>query len=88
MHIKILGWLFLNGEITDDLFTFYFLFIYFPLIFFFFNYFRLGPSGSCLQSEIAEIRKMVVQSQLGQIVLETLSQAGAVSQGVGPEFKP
>jgi hypothetical protein len=36
MHIKILGWLFLNGEITDDLFTFYFLFIYFPLIFFFF----------------------------------------------------
>jgi hypothetical protein len=42
----------------------------------------------------AEIRT-TVQSQLGQIVVETLSQknpsqkrAGEVAQGVGPEFKP
>jgi hypothetical protein len=43
----------------------------------------------------AEIRRIVVQSQLGQIVQETLSQknlyknrAGGVAQGEGPEFKP
>jgi hypothetical protein len=43
----------------------------------------------------AEIRKIMVQSQPGQIVLETLSQkplhkkkrAGGVAQGEGPEFK-
>jgi hypothetical protein len=43
----------------------------------------------------AEIRRIVVRSQPGQIVCETLSQkypsqkrAGVVAQGVGPEFKP
>jgi hypothetical protein len=43
----------------------------------------------------AEIRRMEVRSQPGQIVCETLSQrnptqerAGGVAQGVGPEFKP
>jgi hypothetical protein len=42
----------------------------------------------------AEIRKILVQSQLGQIVLETLSRknpsqrrADGAAQGVGPEFK-
>jgi hypothetical protein len=42
----------------------------------------------------AEIRRITVQSQLGQIVRETLSRktisqkrAGGVAQGVGPEFK-
>jgi hypothetical protein len=42
----------------------------------------------------AEIRRIIVQSQLGQIICKTLSQkyssrkrAGGVTQGVGPEFK-
>jgi hypothetical protein len=42
----------------------------------------------------AEIRRMVVQSQPGQIVCKILSQktpsqkrAGGVAQGAGPEFK-
>jgi hypothetical protein len=41
------------------------------------------------------IRRIVVQSQPGQIVCKTLSQknpsqkrAGGVAQGVGPEFNP
>jgi hypothetical protein len=43
----------------------------------------------------AAIRSIVVRSQPGQIVLETLSQkypsqkrSGVVAQGIGPEFKP
>jgi hypothetical protein len=43
----------------------------------------------------AQIRRIVFQSQPGQIVHETLSwklhhknTAGGVAQGVGPEFKP
>jgi hypothetical protein len=44
----------------------------------------------------AEIRRIMLQNQSGQIVLKTLSQkkpitkkrAGGVAQGVGPEFKP
>jgi hypothetical protein len=43
----------------------------------------------------AEIRRIMVQSQPGQIVCETLSQktfhknrAGGAAQGEGPEFKP
>jgi hypothetical protein len=43
----------------------------------------------------AEIRRITVQSQPGQIVRKTLSQknpsqnrAGGVAQGEGPEFKP
>jgi hypothetical protein len=43
----------------------------------------------------AEIRRIMVQSQPGQIVCEILSQktlsqkrAGGAAQGVGPEFKP
>jgi hypothetical protein len=43
----------------------------------------------------AEIRRIVVRSQSGQIVHETLSRktlykkrAGGVAQGEGPEFKP
>jgi hypothetical protein len=43
----------------------------------------------------AEIRRITVRSQPGQIVPETLSQknpsqkiTGRVAQGVGPEFKP
>jgi hypothetical protein len=43
----------------------------------------------------AEIRRIAIGSQPGQIVLETLSQknpsqkrAGGVAQGEGPEFKP
>jgi hypothetical protein len=49
-----------------------------------------------LATQEAEIRRTEVRSQPGQIVLETLSRkktitkkrAGAVAQGVGPEFKP
>jgi hypothetical protein len=48
-----------------------------------------------LATQEAEIRRIVVQSQPGQIVLEILSQknpsenrVGKVVQGVGPEFKP
>jgi hypothetical protein len=42
----------------------------------------------------AEMRRIMVQSQFGQIVCETLSRkkksqktAGGVAQGIGPEFK-
>jgi hypothetical protein len=48
-----------------------------------------------LATQEAEIRRILVQSQPGQIVLETLSwknpsqkKAGGVAQGVDPEFKP
>jgi hypothetical protein len=49
-----------------------------------------------LATQQAEIRKIEVQSQPGQIVHKTLSRkinpsskrAGGVTQGVGPEFKP
>jgi hypothetical protein len=48
-----------------------------------------------LVTQEAEIRRIMVQSQPGQIVLETLSRknqsqkrAGGVAEGVGPEFKP
>jgi hypothetical protein len=48
-----------------------------------------------LATQEEEIRRIMVQSQLGQVVHETLSQktpsqkgAGRVAQGVGPEFKP
>jgi hypothetical protein len=47
-----------------------------------------------LATKEAQIRRVVIQSQPRQTVLETLSQktlhknrAGAVAQGVGPEFK-
>jgi hypothetical protein len=47
-----------------------------------------------LSTQEAEIRRIMVQSQPGQIVWETLSQKnpsqkrdGGVDQGVGPEFK-
>jgi hypothetical protein len=47
-----------------------------------------------LATQEAEISRMVVQSQPGQIVLKTLSQknqsqkrACGMAQGVGPEFK-
>jgi hypothetical protein len=47
----------------------------------------LGVGGSCQE---AEIRRLVVRSQPGQIVCETVSQkrAGGAAQGVGSEFKP
>jgi hypothetical protein len=48
-----------------------------------------------LATQEAEIRRIVVRSQPGQIVCETLSRkklsrkrAGGVAQGVNPEFKP
>jgi hypothetical protein len=48
-----------------------------------------------LATQEAEIRRITVQSQPGQIVRETLSQnypsqkrAGRVAQGEVPEFKP
>jgi hypothetical protein len=50
-----------------------------------------------LATQEAEIRKIEIQSQPGQIVHKTLHQkkknpshkgAGGVAQGVGPEFKP
>jgi hypothetical protein len=48
-----------------------------------------------LATQEAEIRRIMVQSQSGQIVYETLSQknqtqkiSGGVAQGVGSEFKP
>jgi hypothetical protein len=48
-----------------------------------------------LATQEAEIRRVAVQSQPGQILLETLSQkypkqknrAGGVDQDAGPEFK-
>jgi hypothetical protein len=48
-----------------------------------------------LATQEAKIRKIVVQSQPGQIVLKTLSRkkpsqkrAGGITEGVGSEFKP
>jgi hypothetical protein len=48
-----------------------------------------------LATQEAEIRRIMVQSQPGQIVHKTLSsksstqkKAGGVTQGIGPEFKP
>jgi hypothetical protein len=47
-----------------------------------------------LATQEAEIRKIMVWSQAGKIVQETLSQrkhhkrAGRVAQGIGPKFKP
>jgi hypothetical protein len=48
-----------------------------------------------LATQEAEIRSIVIQSQPGQIVGETLSRrnssqkrAGGVAQGEGPELKP
>jgi hypothetical protein len=48
-----------------------------------------------LATQEAEIKKIIVHSQPGQIVLEVLFQktpsqkrAGGVAQGLGPEFKP
>jgi hypothetical protein len=49
-----------------------------------------------LATQEAEIRRIAVQTQPGQIVCETLSgitlhrknRAGGVAQGTGPEFKP
>jgi hypothetical protein len=48
-----------------------------------------------LATQEAEIRRITVRSQLGQIVWETLSRknpsqkrTGGVAQGVGSEFKP
>jgi hypothetical protein len=48
-----------------------------------------------LATQEAENNRIMVQSQPGQIVLETLSRknpsqkrAGGVAQDVGPEFKP
>jgi hypothetical protein len=53
-----------------------------------------------LATQEAEIRRIMVQSQLSQIVYETQSQkkknqqnpsqkrAGGEAQGVGPDFKP
>jgi hypothetical protein len=48
-----------------------------------------------LGTQEAEIRRIMVQSQPGQIVFETLSQktlhkdrTGGVAQGKGPKFKP
>jgi hypothetical protein len=53
-----------------------------------------------LATQEAEIRRITVQSQPGQIVCETLKNSqkpitkkkkertGEVAQGVGPEFKP
>jgi hypothetical protein len=49
---------------------------------------------ACNPTQEAEIRRIKVQRQPGQVVLETLSQknqsqvTGGVAQGVGPEFKP
>jgi hypothetical protein len=54
-----------------------------------------GGSPVNLVTQEAEIRRITVRSQPGQIVCETLSQknpsqkrAGGVAKGVGPEFKP
>jgi hypothetical protein len=48
-----------------------------------------------LATQEAEIRRIMVQSQLGEVGSETLSQknpsqkrAGGVAQGVGPKFIP
>jgi hypothetical protein len=56
-----------------------------------------APMLVILATQEAEITRIAVQSQPGQIVCETLSQktlhkkikrAGGVTQGVSPEFKP
>jgi hypothetical protein len=45
-------------------------------------------------AEEAEIRRIVVQSQVGQIKIDPISKkpitkrAGGVAQGISPEFKP
>jgi hypothetical protein len=56
--------------------------------------FHLTSPQTCKYKE-AEIRRITVQSQPGQIVCETLSQknlhknrTGGVAQGEGLEFKP
>jgi hypothetical protein len=48
-----------------------------------------------LATQEAEVRRITVQSQPGQIVSKMLSRknpsqkrAGGIAQGVGPEFKP
>jgi hypothetical protein len=48
-----------------------------------------------LATQAAEVRRIAVRNQPGQIVRETLSQktlhknkAGGAAQGEGPEFKP
>jgi hypothetical protein len=58
------------------------------------------PTSLILVTQQAEIRRIIVQSQPGQIVCETLSQkikpslktnknkTSGVAQGVGLEFKP
>jgi hypothetical protein len=53
------------------------------------------PTPVISATQEAEIRRIEVQSQPRQIVLETLyrknpsqKRAGGVAQGVGPEFKP
>jgi hypothetical protein len=50
---------------------------------------------TCNPNQEAEVRRIGVQNQPGQVVLETSSQktlhknrAGGVAQGEGPEFKP
>jgi hypothetical protein len=40
-----------------------------------------------LATQEAEIRRIMVQSQLGQKILHK-NRAGRVAQGEGPEFKP
>jgi hypothetical protein len=58
----------------------------------------MGTGGSChliIATQEAEIRRLTVRSQPGQIVHETLSRKtlhknrdGGVAQGEGSEFKP
>jgi hypothetical protein len=58
-----------------------------------------GADGSCepaiLGTQEAEIRRIIVQSHPGQVVLETYlktnpsqKRASGVAQGIHPEFKP
>jgi hypothetical protein len=64
------------------------------LYFFINNYSRIARYRwlTCviLGTQVAEIRRIVVQHQSGQIVHETPSHkgAGGGAQGVGPKFKP
>jgi hypothetical protein len=56
----------------------------------------LGPSGyGLLATQEAEMRRIIIQSQPGQIVHKNLTQKyptqkrdSGMAQGVGPEFKP
>jgi hypothetical protein len=55
----------------------------------------MAPVAIILASQESEIRRNMVQSQLRQIVQETLpwknpsqKMAGVMAQGVGPKFKP